>query len=121
MRTQNIRNILTGALLLLATASTTLYAAGASSANESQPKPQPNVHFVATLNNGPAMQAVSWTVYRINDDRSTLVESFQRHSASLALQPGRYRVEVMLNNVSRSRVFDVGAGSTMSNVVVAMD
>ena len=117
MKTQNIRNFLTGTLLLLVTASTTLQAAGTSSANE----PQPNVHFVATLNNGPAMQAVTWSVYRINDDRSTLVESFQRHSASIALQPGRYRAEVILNNVSRSRVFDVGAGNTTSNVVVAMD
>lgn len=82
----------------------------------------PNVHFVATLNNGPAMQAVKWKVYRLNNDQSssTLVESFERHSASLLLTPGRYLAEVQLNTVSRSRVFDVG-GATKSDVVVAMD
>jgi hypothetical protein len=114
MKTQNIRYFLTGVLMLLSVAST------APSVGATVTEEQPNVHFVATLNNGPAMQAVKWSVYRINDDRSTLVESFQRHSASLALAPGRYRAEATLNSVNRSRVFDVG-GSTSSNVVVAMD
>lgn len=80
-----------------------------------------NVTLVATLNEGPAMRPVLWTVYRLdNNNRPTPVTSFRRHSASIVLEPGRYRAEANLNNVNRSRIFDVSS-RTSSSVVVAMD
>lgn len=80
-----------------------------------------NVTLVATLNEGPAMRPVRWTVYRLdNNNRPTAVTSFRRHSASITLPPGRYRAEANLDSVNRSRVFDVST-RTSNNVVVAMD
>lgn len=85
-------------------------------------KPRANVTLVATLNNGPAMQPVSWKVYRLdaNNNVAGIVDSFNRHSASIPLQPGRYLADVNLNSVNRTRVFDVSS-RTSSSVVVAMD
>jgi len=85
------------------------------------PTPTPNVNLVATLNNGPAFSAVKWSVYRLDNGRSVPIETFNhRHSLSIALPPGRYRADASLNNVSRSRIFDVSS-RTGSNIVVAMD
>ncbi|MBU0654224.1 MAG: hypothetical protein KJ914_03725 [Gammaproteobacteria bacterium] len=93
-----------------------------ASANAAIRSEQPaNVTLVATLNEGPAMRPVRWTVYRLdNNNRPIPVTSFRRHSASIVLEPGRYRAEANLNNVNRSRVFDVSRRSS-SSVVVAMD
>ncbi|MEZ5452787.1 MAG: hypothetical protein R3E93_08230 [Thiothrix sp.] len=82
--------------------------------------PLSKVLLMATLNNGPAMRPVQWQLYRVKNGRSTLVQSFKRHSASLELEPGIYRAEAELDNVSRSRVFDISTVSN-SNVIVAMD
>ena len=83
-------------------------------------EPRANVTFVATLNQGPAMRPVKWTVYRLDNNRSIPVKTFRRHSASLVLEPGRYRAEANLDNVHRSRTFDVST-RTRNNIVVAMD
>jgi hypothetical protein len=83
-------------------------------------EPEANVRLVATLNNGPAMRPVKWTLYRLNNDHATWVDSFQRHSASIPLVPGFYRADVSLQGVNRSRVFEVSS-ITGSNVVIPMD
>ncbi len=115
MNRQFFRHFLTGILIVL-TSSASMYSTGASVADNTS-----NVHLVATLNNGPAMRPVKWSVYRLNNNQqATLVQSFERHSASIPLAPGRYRAEATFNNVSRTRVFDVGL-KTNSRVVVAMD
>ncbi|MEB4589388.1 hypothetical protein VSS37_00195 [Candidatus Thiothrix sp. Deng01] len=83
--------------------------------------PLSKVLFMATLNNGPAMRPVKWQLYRIDKNgQSKLVEAFKRHSASLELEPGIYRAEAMLDNVNRSRTFDVRTVGD-SNVIIAMD
>jgi hypothetical protein len=83
-------------------------------------QPEANVRLVATLNNGPAMRPVKWTLYRLNNDQATWIDSFQRHSASIPLVPGFYRADVSLQGVNRSRVFEVSS-VTGSDVVIPMD
>lgn len=78
------------------------------------------VLLMATLANGPAMRPVKWTVYRVKNGQSTKVDSFKRHSASIKLEPGIYRADAELNDVTRSRTFDIRT-VTSSNVIVAMD
>ncbi|OQX13181.1 MAG: hypothetical protein BWK73_13015 [Thiothrix lacustris] len=84
--------------------------------------PKSKVLLMATLNNGPAMQPVTWTVYRLINGKAIYNQSVNLHSANIELEPGFYRADVTLNgaNVSRSRVFDLTNVSS-SNVVVAMD
>ncbi len=116
MNRRFFRHILSG-LLLIVSSSATLHTMGASVTDDNAP----NVHLVATLNNGPAMRPVKWSVYRLdNNHQETLVQSFERHSASIPLKPGRYRAQATFNNVSRTRIFDVSSNSS-SKVVVAMD
>lgn len=84
--------------------------------------PLSKVLLMATLNNGPAMRPVTWTVYRLQNGKSTWTTSLRRHSANIELEPGLYRADVTLDNgsVSRSRTFDLRK-VTSSNVIVAMD
>jgi hypothetical protein len=84
--------------------------------------PKSKVLLMATLNNGPAMQPVTWTVYRLENGRAIYNRSVNLHSANIELEPGFYRADVTLDgaNVSRSRVFDLSNVSS-SNVIVAMD
>lgn len=84
--------------------------------------PKSKVLLMATLNNGPAMQPVTWTVYRLENGKAIYNRSVNLHSANIELEPGFYRADVTLDgaNVSRSRVFDLSNVSS-SNVIVAMD
>lgn len=81
------------------------------------------VLLMATLNNGPAMQPVTWTVYRLdNDGKSVWETSLNRHSANIELEPGMYRADVTTDDgrVSRSKTFDLRTVSS-SDVIIAMD
>ncbi|WML90485.1 hypothetical protein RCF98_16135 [Thiothrix lacustris] len=80
------------------------------------------VLLVATVNSGPAMLPLTWKIYRLDKDKSTLATSLSRHSANIQLEPGVYRADVTFNDgsVSRSRTFDLRTVSS-SNVIVAMD
>ncbi|UOG91454.1 MAG: hypothetical protein L3K52_14820 [Candidatus Thiothrix sulfatifontis] len=84
--------------------------------------PKSKVLLMATLNNGPAMQPVTWTLYRIENGKAIYDQSVNLHSANIELVPGFYRADVTLNggNVSRSRVFDL-SNVKSSSVIVAMD
>lgn len=84
--------------------------------------PKSKVLLMATLNNGPAMQPVTWTVYRLENGQAIYNQSVNLHSANIELEPGFYRADVALagTNVSRSRVFDL-SNVRSSNVIVAMD
>lgn len=78
------------------------------------------VYLVATINNGPAMKPVKWKVFRLHNGEPQLIQSFQRHSVSMRLEPGRYRAIASLDSTQRSREFDVRTFAN-SNIVVAMD
>ncbi len=84
--------------------------------------PKSKVLLMATLNNGPAMQPVTWTVYRLKNGEAIYDRSVNLHSANIELEPGFYRADVKLDNegISRSRVFDLTNVSS-SNIIVAMD
>ena len=84
--------------------------------------PKSKVLLMATLNNGPAMQPVTWIVYRLENGQAIYNQSVNLHSANIELEPGFYRADVALNggDVTRSRVFDLSNVSS-SNVIVAMD
>ena len=83
--------------------------------------PAPNVTLVATLNNGPAMRGVNWSVYRLETNGSRVfVKGLTRHSASIALPTGRYQAEARLGTVMRTRTFEV-TSRTSNDIVVAMD
>lgn len=115
MKLNLMRNVT--ALLMLGTSAVLVHPVTAATTSE---EAAANVHFVATLNNGPAMRPVKWTLYRLsNNNEATYYDSFNRHSASMPLPPGRYRAEVSLKDVSRFRVFDVS--SVTSSIVVPMD
>ncbi|GEM_PF-2438329 len=84
--------------------------------------PKSKVLLMATLNNGPAMQPVTWTLYRIENGKAIYNQSVNLHSANIELAPGFYRADVTLDGatVSRSRVFDL-SNVKSSSVIVAMD
>ncbi|MDQ5770387.1 hypothetical protein [Thiothrix subterranea] len=84
--------------------------------------PKSKVLLMATLNNGPAMQPVTWTVYRLQNGKAIYDRSVNLHSANIELEPGFYRADVTLDgaNVSRSRIIDL-SNVTSSKVIVAMD
>lgn len=84
--------------------------------------PLSKVLLMATVNNGPAMRPVTWTVYRLDNGKSVWERSLSRHSATIELSPGVYRADVTFSDgsVSRSRTFDLRTVSS-SNVIVAMD
>lgn len=81
-----------------------------------------NVTLMATVNDVPAFSPVHWAVFRVeNNARSALpYVTDNRHSLAIDLPPGRYVAEASLNNVSRTRMFDVVSRST-NNIVVALD
>jgi hypothetical protein len=84
--------------------------------------PKSKVLLMATLNNGPAMQPVTWTVYRLENGKAIYNRSVNLHSANIELEPGFYRADVKLDSgsASRSRIFDLTNVSS-SNIIVAMD
>lgn len=84
--------------------------------------PKSKVLLMATLNNGPAMQPVTWTVYRLENGEAIYDRSVNLHSANIELEPGFYRADVKLDSggVNRSRTFDLTNVSS-SNIIVAMD
>lgn len=115
MKFKTIRSAIVNVLVII-----TALLSISTTATANGEKPEPNVRLVATLNNGPAMRPVKWTLYRLNNDQATWIDSFQRHSASIPLVPGLYRADVSLQGVQRSRVFEVSS-VTGSNVVIPMD
>lgn len=84
--------------------------------------PKTKVLLMATLNNGPAMQPVTWTIYRFENGVPVYNRSVNLHSANIELEPGFYRADVKLNAVgtTRSRSFDL-SNVRSSNIIVAMD
>ncbi len=80
------------------------------------------VNLIATIDNGPAMEDVKWTVYRT--DTNTAVKSAKNHSTHVLLPAGSYRAVATLTSsdnktVVRSRRFHVRTPD--SKIVVPMD
>ena len=76
------------------------------------------VNLVATINGGPAMTPVEWTV--TGSESGNIVEETQRHSMTIELSPGTYTATAKIKDIVRSRTFTVGS-SSVSNVIVAVD
>ncbi|WMP15713.1 hypothetical protein [Thiothrix lacustris] len=81
--------------------------------------PGGKVSLIATLNNGPALRPMSWTVYRLDGGRQAIAAP-KRHSANLLVSPGHYEAVATLNGQERHRVFTV-LTDTSNRIVVAMD
>ncbi len=79
------------------------------------------VNLVATVDNGPAMENVRWTVYR--GDTQSEVVSASNHSTHVKLPAGDYRVVATLTSsdrvVTRARSFHLRTSD--SRIVVPMD
>ncbi|HPE60705.1 MAG TPA: hypothetical protein PLB10_10225 [Thiolinea sp.] len=79
------------------------------------------VNLIATLENSPAMESVTWKVYRLDNKHE--VTSARNHSTQVQVPAGSYRVVATLKTddktVVRERSFHVRTNS--SNVVVPMD
>lgn len=76
------------------------------------------VKLIATIDNGPAMESVEWTVYR-NDDEP--VTTAKKHLASIKIPPGKYKAVARLvsdRSVVRTRNFYV---KNNTRVIVPMD
>ena len=77
------------------------------------------VNLVATLENFPAMRAMSWKLYRLDGGRKEIAAP-RRHTATLEVPPGHYEAVATLDGRERRREFTVLDG-TSSNIVLAMD
>lgn len=77
-----------------------------------------DTYIVATLNNGPVMDAIELEVRQMNDN--SLIEKTKKHSTVLSLTPGNYMAIAKMNNIVRNRAFSVIDHNTV-NVVIAMD
>lgn len=77
------------------------------------------VRLIATIDNGPALKPVEWTVFRVGSP--TPIANKNRHSFTLRkLTPGRYTAVVKRNGETRRRDFYVTADTT-SRVHVPID
>ncbi len=81
--------------------------------------PGGKVSLIATLNNGPALRPMNWTVYRLDGGRQAIAAP-KRHSANLLVSPGHYEAVAMLDGQERHRAFTV-LTDTSNRIVVAMD
>lgn len=81
--------------------------------------PSGKVTLVATLDNGPALRPMNWTVYRLDGGRQTIATP-RRHSANLEVAPGQYEAVATLDGQERRRAFTVLTG-TSNRIVIAMD
>ncbi|WGZ94497.1 MAG: hypothetical protein QJT81_00495 [Candidatus Thiothrix putei] len=81
--------------------------------------PSGKVTLVATLDNGPALRPMSWTVYRLDGGKQT-VATPRRHSANLEVAPGHYEAVAKLEGQERRRAFTV-LTDTSNLIVIAMD
>ena len=79
------------------------------------------VNLIATIDNGPAMENVKWTVYRSGTE--ALVTSATNHSTHVLLPAGRYKAVATLvsNNRTITRSKDFHVRTTDSSIVIPMD
>lgn len=74
------------------------------------------VNLVATINGGPAMTQVEWTV----KESGNIVNETRRHSMTIELSPGNYTATAKLKDTVRSRTFTVDNSGEV-NVIIAVD
>jgi len=77
------------------------------------------VKLVATLHEGPTFAKVTWFVYRL-DNIYRPVRVVPRHMVTLNLKPGSYKVTARMDEIERSRMFDLSPNSERE-VVIPMD
>jgi hypothetical protein len=78
------------------------------------------VRLIATIDNGPALMPVKWTIFRVGDPTYVPIEK-NRHSFTLhSVKPGRYTAIVRRGEETRRRDFYVMADTT-SRVRVPVD
>ncbi|MEZ5535804.1 MAG: hypothetical protein R3F02_09270 [Thiolinea sp.] len=78
------------------------------------------VNLIATIDNGPAMEKVEWTVYR---NGTEAFKKARKHLTQITVPPGKYTAEARLTDsdnrtIVRKRNFYV---SNNTEVVVPMD
>lgn len=83
------------------------------------------VNLVATIDNGPAMENVSWKLFRVDtpNGKDNPVTA-DNHSTHVLLPEGRYRAVATLttsNNKTITKVMDFHVRTTDSRVVIPMD
>ncbi|HRJ52292.1 MAG TPA: hypothetical protein PLE99_05970 [Candidatus Thiothrix moscowensis] len=71
------------------------------------------LHLVATIKDGPAMQAVSWVVKQ----GDAVVKSTHSHSATFHLPGGDYSAHLECNGTNRSRSFTLRSGGDIDIVL----
>lgn len=71
------------------------------------------LHLVATVKDGPAMQAVSWVVKQ----GDAVVKSTRSHSATIHLPGGDYSAHLECNGTKRSRSFTLRSGGDIDIVL----
>jgi len=89
--------------------------AGSASANR--------VTLVATANNQSILLPVSWSVFKLDDNKSPstpVAELAQRHSGTVYLPPGRYRATVTQEKIIKEAIFKVEA-NVDKTVTIALD
>ena len=89
------------------------------------------VNLVATIDNGPAMENVSWKLYRVDDAVNSSkpvpsgkpITSADNHSTHVLLPAGRYRAVATLVSDKKTitKVMDFHVRTSDSRVVVPMD
>ncbi len=77
------------------------------------------VKLVATLQNSPAFTHVLWKVYRLEGTYQE-VRSIPRHTATLNLRPGYYKVVALMKNTERSQSFQLKSQGEQE-IVMPMD
>nr|CAA6830854.1 MAG: Unknown protein [uncultured Thiotrichaceae bacterium] len=109
----NIIKLIITTVLLTGFSSASI-AAWADSSNTSE------VRLVATIDNGPALRPVEWTIFRVGNPSNPLFTE-NRHSFTLhSMKPGRYTAVVNKDGEIRRRDFYVMADTT-SRVRIPID
>ncbi len=109
---QNILKLIVTATLLTGFSSASVAAWADNNTSE--------VRLVATIDNGPALQPLEWTVFRV-DNPSNVIKKNRRHSFTLReMKPGRYTAIVKRGDETRRRDFYVMADTT-SRVRIPVD
>ncbi len=88
--------------------------------NTSLAIPVARINLVAVQDNNPLFQQVQWQIFRLEGNKKQFVGSYQRHSRTIIVPPGRYEVVARHADKVRSRQFWVQT-NTNNKIVLAMD
>lgn len=109
----NLKNLFKSGACMLLVATVPFTVANAAT-------PDLRVNLIATIDNGPAMEDVTWRVLRNGNEE---VKRAHKHSTHVYMEPGKYTAIARLTSddkvIIRKRNFMVTSNNTM--VVIPMD